>query len=77
MTKKLDNAIKLVRQYNKWRRGAGRKYAAPGFPFNTTEVGEALDTLLDAAKTLTKMEVMMFRRIVKDCNNGRTDGTNA
>lgn len=32
-----------IREYNRWRRGRGRKYAQPGVPFNATALGIILD----------------------------------
>lgn len=28
-----------LREYNKWRRGKGRKYSQPGFPFDAEKIG--------------------------------------
>lgn len=38
--------IRVLKGYNKWRRGKGRKYSQPGFPFDVKEVGEAIDAAI-------------------------------
>lgn len=66
----IKQAAKLLKEYNKWRRGKGKKYSIPGFPFSVKEIGEAIDlaadimsycispegfiTLVDASKNLYK-----------------------
>ena len=51
---------KLLKEFNKWRRGKGKKYQAPGVPFDLEEVGKELDNAIavaDVAKTIGPIEV--------------------
>ena len=51
---------KLLKEFNKWRRGKGKKYQAPGVPFDLVEVGKELDNAIavaDVAKTIGPIEV--------------------
>ena len=51
---------KLLKEFNKWRRGKGKKYQAPGVPFDLAEVGKELDNAIavaDVAKTIGPIEV--------------------
>ena len=46
---------KLLKEFNKWRRGKGKKYQAPGVPLDLSEVGKELDNAIavaDVAKTI-------------------------
>lgn len=43
----IEEAYKLLKEYNKWRRGKGKKYAQPGIPFDVTEIGKAIDLAID------------------------------
>lgn len=42
----LKECVKLLKRYNLWRRGRGKKYSQPGFPFSPTELGIAIDTAI-------------------------------
>lgn len=47
---------KLLKEFNKWRRGKGKKYQTPGVPFDLTEVGKELDNAIavaDVMRTIT------------------------
>ena len=51
---------KLLKEFNKWRRGKGKKYQAPGVPFDLVEVGKELDNAIavaDVAKPIGPIEV--------------------
>ena len=51
---------KLLKEFNKWRRGKGKKYQAPGVPFDLAEVGKELDNAIavaDVAKTMKPADV--------------------
>lgn len=42
-------AIKILKEYNKWRRGRGKKYSQPGFPndLSVKDIGLAIDFAID------------------------------
>jgi len=44
---KQEEVIKLLKEFNKWRRGKGKKYSQPGLPLNPTEIGEAIDFAIE------------------------------
>lgn len=46
----LKECAKLLRRYNKWRKGKGRKYASPEIPFALPDIDSAIDI---AAKVLS------------------------
>ena len=51
---------KLLKELNKWRRGKGKKYQAPGVPFDLAEVGKELDNAIavaDVARTIDPVDV--------------------
>ena len=51
---------KLLKEFNKWRRGKGKKYQAPGVPFDLAEVGKELDNAIavaDVARTIDPVDV--------------------
>ena len=51
---------KLLKEFNKWRRGKGKKYQAPGVPFDLAEVGKELDNAIavaDVVKTIKAVDV--------------------
>lgn len=41
-----QEVINVLREYNKWRKGKGRKYSEPGFPFDVKEIGKAIDAAI-------------------------------
>jgi hypothetical protein len=43
----IEEAYKLLKEYNKWRRGKGKKYAQPGMPLDTTKIGLAIDVAIN------------------------------
>ena len=50
---------KLLKEFNKWRRGKGKKHQAPGVPFDLAEVGKELDNAIavaDVARTITAVD---------------------
>lgn len=56
----------LLKQFNKWRRGKGKKYQAPGVPFDLAEVGNELDKAIavaDAVRTLDPIDVSNVIRL--------------
>lgn len=42
-----EEAIKLLKEFNKWRRGKGKKYSQPGLPLNPVEIGHAIDYAIE------------------------------
>ena len=51
---------KLLKEFNNWRRGKGKKYQPPGVPFDLTEVGKELDNAIavaDVAGTIKAADV--------------------
>lgn len=46
----------FLRQYNRWRRGRGKKYATPGIPFSVVELGETIDRAIEILKAIPKPE---------------------
>ena len=51
---------KLLKEFNQWRRGKGKKYQAPGVPFDLAEVGKELNNAIavaDVARTIGPIEV--------------------
>lgn len=50
----------LLKQFNKWRRGKGKKYQAPGVPFDPIEVSKELDNAIavaDVVRTIDPADV--------------------
>lgn len=41
-----------LREFNKWRRGKGKKYQSPGVPFDTKRIGEDIDYAVKALPLL-------------------------
>ena len=48
----IKDHVKTLREYNKWRRGRGRKYSAPGIPFSSTDIGYAIDRAVKVLSVL-------------------------
>lgn len=51
-----EESYKLLKQYNKWRRGKGKKYSQPGFPFDVKDIGVAIDNAIVCIKAVVKMQ---------------------
>lgn len=45
-----------LREYNKWRRGKGRKYSHPGFPFDVSRIGIAIETASSVMRRFPDVE---------------------
>lgn len=45
-----EKAYNILKEYNKWRRGKGKKYASPGLPFDTKVIGDAIDCAVNVLK---------------------------
>jgi hypothetical protein len=54
-----DDCYKILREFNKWRRGRGKKYSAPGFPFSATDIGYAIDRAIACVKAIRKAEKIL------------------
>lgn len=52
MNKALE-AVARLREFNKWRRGKGKKYQQPGIPFDVEQIGKDIDF---ACSYIRKME---------------------
>lgn len=44
-----------LRQFNKWRRGRGRKYQEPGFPFDPVRIGKDIDIAVAVLLNISRM----------------------
>ena len=58
------DTAKILKEYNKWIRGKGRKYSQPGFPFSPTDIGNAIDS---AVSILTHYLDKDKFRLVAEC----------
>lgn len=59
--------IRVLKGYNKWRRGKGRKYSQPGFPFDVKEVGEAIDAaILHLSKRMDRDDFITMSGMVEE-----------
>ena len=47
---RVEGTIHILREYNKWRRGKGRKYQAPSMPFDGETIGLTIDDLNESNK---------------------------
>ena len=52
VTMEIEEAYKLLKEYIKWKRGKGKKYAQPGMPFDVIEIGKAIDLAIDRLSLL-------------------------
>lgn len=43
----IEQAYKLLKEYIKWKRGKGKKYAQPGMPFDVAMIGQAIDVAIN------------------------------
>lgn len=59
MTMTNDDCYKILREFNKWRRGRGKKYSAPGFPFSATYIDLAIDRAIACVKAIRKAEKIL------------------
>lgn len=50
------DAGSYLREYNKWRRGKGRKYSQPGFPFDVSRIGISIETASSVLRRLPDVE---------------------
>lgn len=54
-----DDCYKILREFNKWRHGRGKKYPVPGFPFSATDTGLAIDRAIACVKAIRKAEKIL------------------
>lgn len=47
---KIEDSVKILCEYNKWRKGKGKKYITPGLPFDYREICEAIDSVTTLLK---------------------------
>ena len=52
---RIKEAAESLRQFNKWRRGRGRKYQAPGFPFDPVRIGKDIDIAVAVLLNISRM----------------------
>ena len=55
---------KLLKEFNKWRRGKGKKYQAPGVPFDLAEVGKELDNAIAVADIVKTIKVVDVANVI-------------
>lgn len=55
---------KLLKEFNKWRRGKGKKYQAPGVPFDLAEVGKELDNAIAVADVVKTIKVVDVANVI-------------
>lgn len=48
-----------LREYNKWRRGKGRKYSQPGFPFDADKIGNDIAVASSVMSRLPPTETFL------------------
>lgn len=62
-----EEIIKTLKEYNKWRRGKGRKYSQPGFPFDTKKIGEAIDAaIVHLSKRMDRDDFIVMSGMVEE-----------
>lgn len=74
--------IKTLKEYNKWRKGKGRKYSQPGFPFDTKKIGEAIDAaIVHLSKRMDRDDFIVMsglvEKTVNDCKAAKHKLTDA
>ena len=61
-----DEIIKTLKEYNKWRKGKGRKYSQPGFPFDEKRISETIDAaILRLSKRMDRDDFIVMSGIVE------------
>ena len=61
---------KLLKEFNKWRRGKGKKYQAPGVPFDLAEVGKELDNAIAVADVVKTIKVVDVANVIILAHSG-------
>lgn len=60
---KVEETIRNLREYNKWRRGKGKKYQGPGMPLDVNVIGLTID---DAIAKLSAYRKVC--KVIEDSN---------
>ena len=60
---RVEGTIHILREYNKWRRGKGKKYQAPGIPFDGETIGLTIDDAIAKLNAYLKI-----RKVIEDSN---------
>ena len=60
---KVEETIHTLREYNKWRRGKGKKYQAPGIPFDCKTIGITIDDAIAKLNAYRKV-----CKVIEDSN---------
>ena len=79
--------VSILKEYNKWRRGKGKKYAKPGLPSGLTPelIGQAIDrAILTMKHRISYEDFLVLNTLVAECIKSRkaakiklTDAENA
>ena len=67
-------AITVLKKYNSWRRGKGKKYAQPGFPADLTPelIGQAIDrAILTMKHRIPREDFLVLDTLVAECVKNR------
>ena len=64
---RVEGTIHILREYNKWRRGKGRKYQAPSMPFDGETIGLTIDDAISKLNAYLKI-----RKVIEDSNKDVT-----
>ena len=60
---RVEGTIHILREYNKWRRGNGRKYQAPSMPFDGETIGLTIDDAIAKLNAYRKV-----CKVIEDSN---------
>ena len=52
---RIKETAESLRQFNKWRRGKGRKYLEPGCPFDPVRLGKDIDIAVAVLLNISRM----------------------
>ena len=73
-TMKVDEALEVLKKYNKWRRGKGKKYSQPGFPSDLTPelIGLSIDRAIQMMKHyIPRDDFLVLNEIVDEWIHNR------
>ena len=71
---KVGEALEVLKKYNKWRRGKGKKYSQPGFPSDLTPelIGLSIDRAIQMMKHyITHEDFLIICEIVNEWIHNR------
>lgn len=66
--------VSILKEYNKWRRGKGKKYAKPGLPSDLTPelIGQAIDrAILTMKNRIPREDFLVLDKLVAECVKNR------